>query len=62
MKVRAKLYNSILEHADTMWLSSKEENIGENFFSMYDSRDFEGFCANQHLDPGGSKPALRYLY
>ncbi len=59
MKARAKLDNRILESTDTVGFS-KEENIGDDF-SMYDSRDFEGFCANKPIDFRGSKAVLRCL-
>jgi len=49
MHANAKLDNRVREDTDLMCFS-KEENIGKNFFPMYDARDLEGFCDNNKLE------------
>ena len=47
MMVGAKIDKSTT-YEPTSLNFNNEENMGENFFPMYDSRDYEGFCTNTH--------------
>ncbi len=56
MKAKARLDNFSLDDTDTV-NSNKEEDMGEKFLHLYDSRDFEGFYAIKQNSPPINTPS-----